>query len=126
MTRPTKNIIRRGAEKLEKKYSKLDIRNLSPIIIGPLLPVRGSLEESGVQIGDQIIWIEDYGSTLSKSYTSNMKALLNTNLKSKLIIFQRFLLRMWQEAVANGQIQLSLDLRDTSPSTIFSINLVCP
>ena len=28
-----------------KKYSKLDIRNYSPIVVGPLLPVRGALEE---------------------------------------------------------------------------------
>lgn len=41
-------------------------------------------------------------STLSKSYTSNMKALLNTNLKSKLIIFQRFLLKIKRNDVLNA------------------------
>ena len=107
-------------------YSKMDIRNLSPIIIGPLQPVRGAIEESGVDVGDQIVYIENHGSTLSKSYTNNLQALVNTTNKPTLVVFQRHALplrrpdvlraldaakrrKLSRETVPNGKRKISRD-----------------
>ena len=86
------NVIDTNKNRKATTYSKMDIRNLSPIIIGPLQPVRGAIEESGVSVGDQIVYIENHGSTLCKSYTSNLQALLNTTNKPTLVVFQRHVL----------------------------------
>eukprot|EP00944_MAST-04C_sp_MAST-4C-sp1_P009016 g9016.t1 len=87
-----KNVIDTNKNPKATTYSKMDIRNLSPIIIGPLQPVRGAIEESGVSVGDQIVYIENHGSTICKSYTSNLQALLNTTNKPTLVVFQRHIL----------------------------------
>ena len=86
------NVIDTNKNRKATTYSKMDIRNLSPIIIGPLQPVRGAIEESGVSVGDQIVYIENHGSTISKSYTNNLQALLNTTNKPTLVVFQRHIL----------------------------------
>ena len=57
---------------------------------------------SGISVGDQIIWIDNYGSTLSKSYTDNIKALLKTSEKSTLVTFQRFSLKIERIDVLNA------------------------
>ena len=72
---------------------------------------------SGISVGDQIIWIDNYGSTLSKSYTDNIKALLKTNEKSTLVTFQRFSLKIERIDVLNAldmaeRIQTKLSSRE--------------